>query len=309
MCIGGRSRGGGGSRGSRKSSIASFFRSMRGLRYAFRLLTGKRMGFSLPGPAGMRLHYNSDGSLRSMSLKSCAGMRAIIGSDGRFKGLSIPGPIKGTRIFTNKSGELTGFGLPRLFGGFLLYDAHGNLKRTYGPVTNGTCLSYDADGNKKKHQIEKTDEKSFFEKEFKQELPGTDKTYSKEGEVTDKGIIPVSDSDLKKFTVKETKPEQNKKSKTEKKANVNSAVRIDKKEQEIKPKQMSISDVTFDTGSEGSQKHTEEPRSTVSRSDDKADTEMPLADESVVGHEMDETYKKLDEVSKDRDAISFDELF
>ncbi len=317
MCIGGRSRGGGGSRGSRKPSIASFFRSMRGLRYAFRLLTGKRMGFSLPGPAGMRLHYNSDGSLRSMSLKSCAGMRAIIGSDGRFKGLSIPGPIKGTRIFTNKSGELTGFGLPRLFGGFLLYDAHGNLKRTYGPVTNGTCLSYDADGNKKKHQIEKSDEKSFFEKECKQELPGTDKTYSKEGEVTDKGIIPVSDSDLKKFTIKETKSEQKKKNNPEKKADVNPSVRPDKKEKavgqtdnekEIKSQQMDVSDVAFDTRSEGSQKHKEEARSAFSRSEDKADTEMRPVDEKSVEHGMDETYKKLDEISKDRDSISFDEL-
>lgn len=129
MCLSG-SLGRGGTRGFGKdrrggpskglfSMFASHIRAIRGLRYAAKILTGKA-GFSLHGPAGMKLHYNADGSFRSMSLKSCAGMRVVLNANGKFKGLSIPGPLKGTRIFTNSRGEFTGFGLPRLFGGFML---------------------------------------------------------------------------------------------------------------------------------------------------------------------------------------------
>ena len=262
------------------SMIMSFFRSMRGLRYAFRLLTGKRMGFSLRGPAGMRLHYNSDGSLRSLSLRSCAGMRVVVGSNGKFKGLSIPGPLKGTRVFTNSSGELTGFGLPRLFGGFLLYDAHGKLKRTYGPVVKGTCLSYDDEGNKKKHTISAGSKDSFIESEARVHIPGSEKSYTKRGEVTEKGIVPIKDSDLYKFTVKKEKPEV----KAEK------PTVTETKEQTVR-KDIGEVAKAAEKKFEGSSEYKEIKRSDI---DPKK--------------QMDETYKELDEIAKGRDEVSFDEL-
>ena len=289
--------------------IISFFRSMRGLRYAFRLLTGKRMGFSLRGPAGMRLYYNSDGSLRSLSLKSCAGMRAIVGSNGKFKGLSIPGLLKGTRVFTNASGELTGFGLPRLFGGFLLFDAHGKLKRSYGPIVGGTCLSSDEHGNKKKHTVSAEKKDSFFESEAREHIPGTKKSYTKRGEVTEKGIVPIRDSDLDKFVVKKEKSER--------------------KTDDNRPIKMTLSDISIENDTHGkSAKNTvaEEPTVTESKdqSDDRAIIDAATSEATKNGSnrinnefkcsdadfkkQMDETYRKLDEIAEVCEEVSFDEL-
>lgn len=262
------------------SQIISFFRSMRGLRYAFRLLTGKRMGFSLRGPVGMRLHYNSDGSLRSLSLKSCAGMRVAVGSNGKFKGLSIPGPLKGTRVFTNSSGELTGFGLPRLFGGFLLYDTHGKLKRTYGPVVKGTCLSYDEKGNKKKHTVSAGRKDSFIESEAREHIPGTEKSYTKRGEVTEKGIVPIKDSDLNKFTVKRGKSEVKAEKPTVKET----------KEHTVR-KDIGEIAKTAEKKFEKTSEYKENKRSDID-----------------LKKQMDETYKVLDEIAEGRDEVSFDEL-
>ncbi len=208
MCRGGGYRRRSGGRGRRRtkrgffSRILSSIRAYRGTRYAFRLLTGKKMGFSLRGPAGMRLHYNSDGSLRSISLKSCAGMRVILGSNGKFKKLSIPGLLKGTRIFTNSKGELTGFGLPGLFGGYHLYDAHGKHKRSYGPVIKGVCLSEDSNGNKRRNAVNKQEKYSFIENESKTEINGTEKAYSRKGEVRGKTVNPIDGEELKKFNLK-----------------------------------------------------------------------------------------------------------
>ncbi len=186
----------------RSKSLFSIFRShiyaIRGARYAFRLLTGKRMGFSFSGPAGMRFHMNSDGSLRSFSLKAFAGIRVICGSNGKFKSLSIPGPFK-TRLFVNSKSELTGFGIPRIFGGYLLYDAKGRLKRVYGPRIGGMCVSRDSEGNRKKHKLEGSSVGSLLNHEVKHELPGTHTTYTRKGEVTDRGIIPISDENIKSF--------------------------------------------------------------------------------------------------------------
>ena len=296
------------------SSIISFFRSMRGLRYAFRLFTGKRMGFSLRGPAGMRLHYNSDGSLRSLSLKSCAGMRVVVGANGKFKGLSIPGLLKGTRVFTSASGELTGFGLPRLFGGFLLFDAHGKLKRSYGPIANGACLSSDEQGNKKKHAVSAGKKDVFFESEAREHIPGTKKSYTKRGEVTEKGIVPIKDSDLDKFVVKREKTE----GKTERQADSG------------KPIQMNLSDIHIDkdTGGKISEEAVpdkpivngliEQPINELRR-----DISEPVGyakperineyneikrSDADLKKQMDETYKELDEIAEEREVIPFDEL-
>ena len=299
--------------------IISFFRSMRGLRYAFRLLTGKRMGFSLRGPAGMRLHYNSDGSLRSLSLKSCAGMRVVVGSNGKFKGLSIPGLLKGTRVFTNASGELTGFGLPRLFGGFLLFNAHGELKRSYGPIANGACLSIDEHGNKKKHTVSAEKKDSFFESEAREHIPGTKKSYTKRGEVTEKGIVPIRDSDLDKFVVKKEKSERKTDNKPERKVDSG------------QPVQMNLSDIHTDkdTGRKISEETVpdkpkvtelkEPPVRELSRNNTEP-VETAKAEKSSVDNgikstnadlkkQMDETYKELDEIAEGREEVPFDELF
>ena len=184
------------------SSIRSAFCTVRGIRYLFRLATGKRMGFSLRGPLGLRLHFNSSGALRSFSLKSFGGMRAVYGSNGRFKGLSLPGIFKGARIFTNSRGELTGFGLPRLFGGFLIFNNKAELKRIYSPVFGGVCFSHGPDGTKKKHVLKETKKHSFFENEARTELPETSKSFSRKGEVTEKGIIPISEKDAGMFNIK-----------------------------------------------------------------------------------------------------------
>ena len=89
-----------------------------------------------------------------------------------------------------------------MFGGFLLYDAHGKLKRTYGPVVKGTCLSYEEKGNKKKHTVGAGMKDSFIESEAREHIPGTEKSYTKRGEVTETGIVPIKDSDIDKFIVK-----------------------------------------------------------------------------------------------------------
>lgn len=277
------------------------------------------MGFSLRGPAGMRLHYNSDGSLRSLSLKSCAGMRVIVGSNGKFKGLNIPGLLKGTRVFTNASGELTGFGLPRLFGGFLLFDAHGELKRSYGPIANGTCLSIDEHGNKKKHTVSAEKKDSFFEIEAREHIPGTKKSYTRRGEVTERGIAPIKDSDLDKFVVKKEKSERKTDNKPERKADSG------------QPVQMNLSDIHTDkdTGRKISEETAsdkskvtelrEQPIREVSRNITEP-VETAKADRSSVEYEikstnadlkkqMDETYKELDEIAEGREEVPFDELF
>ncbi len=300
------------------SSIISFFRSMRGLRYAFKLLTGKRMGFSLRGPAGMRLHYNSDGSLRNLSLKSCAGMRVVVRSNGKFKGLSIPGLLKGTRIFTNSSGELTGFGLPRLFGGFLLFDANGKLKRSYGPVINGACLSSDEHGNKKKHIVSAETKDSFYEIEAREHIPGTKKSYTKRGEVTEKGIVPIKDSDLDKFVVKREKTE----GKTER-----TAGRQADSGQSV---QMNLSDIHIDKDTGGKISEEAVPdKPIVNELIEQPINELRRDISEPVGYakperineyneikrsdadlkkQMDETYKELDEIAEEREVIPFDEL-
>ena len=185
------------------SSIRSAFCTVRGIRYLFRLATGKRMGFSLRGPLGLRLHFNSSGALRSFSLKSFGGMRAVYGSNGRFKGLSIPGILKGSRIFTNSRGELTGFGLPRLFGGFLIFNNKAELKRIYSPVFGGVCFSHGPDGTKKKHKLKGIKKHSFIESEARTELPETSKSFTRKGEVTEKGIVPISEKDVGMFNIKQ----------------------------------------------------------------------------------------------------------
>ncbi len=334
MCLSGgfgrKSRkGGSSSRGSSKglfSVFASHIRAIRGLRYAARLLTGKA-GFSLRGPAGMKLHYNADGSLRSMSLKSCAGMRLVLNSNGKFKGLSIPGPLKGTRIFTNARGEFTGFGLSRLFGGFLLYDAHGNLKRAYGPVSHGSCVSVDADGNKKSHEVNKKDKNAFLEKEVKSVIPDTHKIYSKKGEVTEKGIVPIRDEELKQFNVKEKKKAspvkareaQVKRTEIDRAANVKAST---------EPKQMNLSDVKLEdsrevktelvksvTGESETSTHieretTNEPTVSLNKAEKVEERVHEVkVDSKTLAREMDETYKVIDEVAEGREEVSFDELF
>ena len=199
------------------SSIRSAFCTVRGIRYLFRLATGKRMGFSLRGPLGLRLHFNSSGALRSFSLKSFGGMRAVYGSNGRFKGLSLPGIFKGSRIFTNSSGELTGFGIPRLFGGFLIFNNKAELKRIYSPVFGGVCFSHGPDGTKKKHELKGIKKHSFIESEVRTELPETSKSFTRKGEVTEKGIVPISEKDAGMFNIKKKgrKTEHSSKSLTE----------------------------------------------------------------------------------------------
>ncbi len=160
------------------------------------------MGFSMRGPLGLRLHFNSSGALRSFSLKSFAGMRAVYGSNGTFRGLSLPGIFKSSRIFTNSRGELTGFGLPRLFGGFLIFNNKAELKRIYSPVFGGVCFSHDPDGTKKKHELKEIKKHSFFESEARNELPETTKSFTRKGEVTEKGIVPISEKDIGMFNVK-----------------------------------------------------------------------------------------------------------
>ena len=267
----------------------------------------------------MRLHYNSDGSLRSLSLKSCAGMRVVVGSNGKFKGLSIPGLLKGTRVFTNASGELTGFGLPRLFGGYLLFDAHGELKRSYGPIANGACLSIDEHGNKKKHTVSAEKKDSFFESEAREHIPGTKKSYTKRGEVTEKGIVPIRDSDLDKFVVKKEKSERKTDNKPERKADSG------------QPVQMNLSDIHTDKGTDrkiseetvpDKPKVTdlkEQPVREVSRNNtepvETAKAEKCSVDNGIkstnadLKKQMDETYKELDEIAEGREEVPFDELF
>ena len=311
------------------SGIISFFRSMRGARYAFRLLTGKRMGFSLRGPAGMRLHYNSDGSLRSLSLKSCAGMRVVVGSNGKFKGLSIPGLLKGTRVFTNASGELTGFVLPRLFGGFLLFDAHGKLKRSYGPIVKGTCLSSDEYGNKKKYTVSSGGKDSFYESEASETIPGTKKSYTKRGEVTERGIVPIKDTDLDKFIVKREKLERKTERNIERNIERNSKRTVERESDSGQSVQMNLSDISLDkdTSKKPSQDTaTKKPKATEYREqsdnkgirNDAVSVEDPKPEENSSDYmrhsetdqkkHMDETYKKLDEIADGREEISFDEL-
>lgn len=309
------------------SGIISFFRSMRGARYAFRLLTGKRMGFSLRGPAGMRFHYNSDGSLRSLSLKTCAGMRVVVGSNGKFKGLSIPGLLKGTRVFTNASGELTGFGLPRLFGGFLLFDAHGKLKGSYGPIANGACLSRDEHGNRKRHVVSDEKKDSFIENEAREHIPGTKKSYTRRGEVTEKGIVPIKESDLDKFVVKREKSE----GRTERNIKRNPERTVERQAYSGQPIQMNLSDIHIDkdTGGKISEEAVldkpnvtrliEQPVKEVIR-----DTAEPVGSakpkkgnryneikrpDADLKKQMDETYKELDEIAEGREEVPFDELF
>ncbi len=334
MCLSGgfgrkSSKGGSSSRGSSKglfSVFASHIRAIRGLRYAAKILTGKA-GFSLRGPAGMKLHYNADGSLRSMSLKSCAGMRVVLNANGRFKGLSIPGPLKGTRIFTNSSGEFTGFGLPRLFGGFLMYDAHGNLKRAYGPVTHGMCVSVDVDGNKKRHEVNKKDKNAFLEKEAKSEIPGTHKIYSKKGEVTEKGTVPIKDEEIKQFNIKEKKKSATVKEKPSqtKKSGVDKAV---VKKAGTEPKQMNLSDVKFESSkgvktdfgksvmmeskanSSIAREVAIEPTVIINKADKVEETVHEVkVDSKTLVQEMNETYKAIDEVADGREEVSFEELF
>lgn len=321
----GKGRRGGSSKGL-FSMFASHIRAIRGLRYAAKILTGKA-GYSLRGPAGMKLHYNADGSLRSMSLKSCAGMRVVLNANGKFKGLSIPGFLKGTRIFTNSRGEFAGFGLSRLFGGFLLYDAHGNLKRSYGPVTHGMCVSVDVDGNKKRHEVNKKDKNAFLEKEAKSEIPGTHKIYSKKGEVTEKGIVPIRDEEIKQFNVKEKK----KAATVKEKPSLTKKSGIDKASAEkagTKPKQMELSDVKI----EGSKEvKTDFSKSITAESEDNKPVERDIiieptvklnetevmqeiahevkVDPKTLAQEMDETYKAIDEVADGREEVSFEELF
>lgn len=336
MCLSG-SFGRRGSRGSGKSRrggsirglfslFASHIRAVRGLRYAAKILTGKA-GFSLRGPAGMKLHYNADGSLRSMSMKSCAGMRVVLNANGKFKGLSIPGPLKGTRIFTNSRGEFTGFGLPRLFGGFLLYDEHGNLKRAYGPITQGMCVSVDTDGNKKRHEVSKKDRNAFLEKEAKSEISGTHKIYSKKGEVTEKGIVPIRDEEIKQFNVKERKTSATVKEKTSqtKKSGIETAAAV---KADTEPKQMKLSDVKI----EGSKEiKTDFCKSETVEPEDNKPIEREITieptvkvnkteviqeiahevkvDPKTLAQEMDETYKAIDAVADGREEVSFEELF
>lgn len=275
----------------------------------------------------MKLHYNADGSFRSMSLKSCAGMRVVLNANGKFKGLSIPGPLKGTRIFTNSRGEFTGFGLPRLFGGFLLYDEHGNLKRAYGPVTHGTYVSVDVDGNKKRHEVNKKDNNAFIEKEAKSEISGTYKIYSKKGEVTEKVIVPIRDEEIKQFNVKEkkkasqvkTKEAQAKKPEIEKAATVKTST---------EPKQMKLSDVKLEGNKEiktdfcksGTvepednktieREITIEPTVKAEKIENIEETVYEIkVDSKSLAQEMDETYKAIDEFADGREEVSFDELF
>ncbi len=162
------------------------------------------MGFSLRGPAGLRLHFNSYGKLGSISLKSFAGMRAIYGSNGSFKGLSLPGLFR-SRVFVNSRGEFNGFGLPRLFGGFLIFNNKCELVRSYGPAIGGMCVSHDASGNRKKHIIKGVKKNTFIDSEVRTELPETNKVFGKKGEVTDKGIIPISEKDAGLFNIKESR--------------------------------------------------------------------------------------------------------
>lgn len=275
----------------------------------------------------MKLHYNADGSFRSMSLKSCAGMRVVLNANGKFKGLSIPGPLKGTRIFTNSRGEFTGFGLPRLFGGFLLYDEHGNLKRAYGPVTHGTYVSVDVDGNKKRHEVNKKDNNAFIEKEAKSEISGTYKIYSKKGEVTEKVIVPIRDEEIKQFNVKEKKKASQVKPKEAqaKKPEIEKAATV---KANVEPKQMKLSDVKI----EGSKAvKTDFSKSITAEAEDNKPVERDIiieptvklnkteviqeiahevkGDPKTLAQEMDETYKAIDEVADGREEVSFDELF
>ena len=300
------------------SGIISFFRSMRGARYAFRLLTGKRMGFSLRGPAGMRLHYNSDGSLRSLSLKSCAGIRVIVGSNGKFKGLSTPGPLKGTRIYTNASGELTGFGLPRLFGGFILFDAHGKLKRSYGPIVNGVCLSSDEKGNKKKYAVSAEKKDSFYENEAREHIAGTKKSYTKRGEITEKGIVQIKDSDLDKFVVKKEKAERKTDKKPERKADSRQSVQmklsdiqtdkdIDRKISEETVSDKPIITELIEQPVKEVNRDNAEPMETAKPKISSADSEIKRSDADLK-KQMDETYKELYEIAEGREEIPFDEL-
>ncbi len=154
----------------------------------------------------MRLHLNANGSLRSYSLKSFGGMRVVYGANGKFRRLSIPGPL-GTRIFTGKNGELTGFGLPRMFGGFLLYDQNGKLKRSFSPSFGGVCISRDAYGNKKKHSVKGISRDHFLTEQIRIELPETQKTFTRKGEVTKQGIRPITQKDAKLSGADEKHPE------------------------------------------------------------------------------------------------------
>ncbi len=184
------------------SEIRSTVSMLRGLRYFFRLVTGKRVGFSFKGPAGLRFHFNSKGIFSGVSLKSFSGMRVRYGANGKFRGLSLPGIFK-SRVYINSRGEFTGFGLPRLFGGFLIFDHKCELKRIYGPIIGGVCVSYDSKGNKKKHSVKGIKKNNFRDFEARAELPGTQRTFCRKGEATEKGVVPIPEKDIGLFNIKE----------------------------------------------------------------------------------------------------------
>ena len=315
------------------SSIISSISTIRGIRYLFRLATGKRMGFSLSGPLGLRLHFNSSGVLRSFSLKSFGGMRAVYGSNGRFKGLSLPGLFKGSRIFTNSRGELTGFGLPRLFGGFLIFNNKAELKRIYSPVFGGVCFSHGPNGTKKKHELKGIKKHSFFENEARSELPETTKSFSRKGEMIEKGIVPISEKDAGMFNIQQKgrKTEHSVKESTErdyaqrgddatyhKKKNKNGTLSINKEDDSLVPYKQ-----------HNPQENITSYLNNVIERDEKADTtvnkiENPYADDvkasiledrsysnvdtvEELSRHMIETEKAVEEVFSGQEEIPFDE--
>ncbi len=192
---------------SKRSSFSSALRTLRGFRYLFRLVTGKRMGFSAKGPFGMRFHFNANGTLRSYSLKAFAGMRVVCNSNGAFKKLSLPGPFR-SRIFVDSKGDFAGFALPRVLGGFLLYDKNGNLKRAYGPSIGGMCASRDVDGVKRKHETRGKKKSTIISEAAREVIPEAHKTYSRRGENTPEGIKPIPSQDMERFQKKPSKKEK-----------------------------------------------------------------------------------------------------
>ncbi len=285
------------------SSLRSTLYSLRGLRFLFRLWTGKRMGFSLRGPAGMRLHYNSDGALRSFSLKSFGGMRVICESDGRFKSLSIPGIFK-SRVYVNSKGELTGFGLPRMFGGFLLFDNQGRLKRSYGPVVGDSCLSKDANGKKTKHKISGQSKEQFIEKEVRSELPDTHKTYVKKGEVTEKGTVPIPDKDIELFR-------KDKEGKFESEKKVTNGEKRTKLAVDKDNEQMSLSDIKFNSHSDSrvtSTTNENVAEESIEKTEEPIINESPIQNSKVTyANKMSELDKAVEEAFPDQEEVSFDD--
>ena len=272
----------------RRSSYASAIRTLRGLRYLYRLVTGKRMGFSVKGPGGMKLHFNSNGTLRSYSLKSFAGMRVVCNSKGEFKKLSLPGPV-GSRVFVDSKGELAGFGLPGLLGGFLLYDKNGNLKRTYGPSIGGIRTSHDVDGTKRKHETRGKKRSAVMDSAARETIPETHKTFARKGEVTPEGIKPITPQDIERF----------------------------EKQQIEKVKRETQKEITKEI-----QKAKEEMAAEASRTPIKAndsfswDSSEPKEDWKVTQAERDNYQKQMAEFDKtvetsfaDEDEVPFDDLF